>query len=543
MAREYRDSRADPASATVGPDNKEHASMKKTTLSRVGLILPMALIALIALATVVVGPMFVQQIAYAAQMGRNEADIEHLSKLKDHDRLSTLFRAVSRAVQPAVVEIRVEKKVTVGGGGSTPRDPFSKFFGEDSPFGRMPRRQPSPREYVQRGLGSGVIVDAKNGYVLTNHHVVRDAKPEEVKVVLHDKDGREFTPEWIRTDPPTDLAVIKIKPKGLIGAKLGDSDEIAVGDWVLAIGSPEGLEQTVTAGIISALGRTTGRGGQYQNFLQTDAAINHGNSGGPLVNMRGKVIGINTAIVSRTGVNEGIGLSIPSNMVRHIMEQLIATGKVVRGYLGVKIGDIDQAMAKSFELPTTNGSLIHQVVDGSPADKAGLQAGDFITGVAGEGINNTNELRNKVATLKPGETYAFQIFRNGKRDTKKVTITEQPEDMWAAFGGEDDKPAKDRAPAEKLGLTVETLTPDLARKVGYDSDVRGVLISEVAPNSNAAENGIRPGQLVLEVQGKRVETVKEFTNTVAAVKSGAGVRLRLMTPQGDKRFVLLTPEK
>jgi serine protease Do len=516
--------------------------MKETNrLSAYGLLIPAVLIVLIGVAAVVVGPMFVQRIAYAAQVGRHEANLKHLDNLdpKDYNKLSILFRGVSKAVQPAVVEIRVEKKVKVGGGG-TRRDPFGEFFGDESPFGRMPQPRRGPREFVQRGLGSGVIVDAENGYVLTNHHVVEDAEPEDVKVVLHDEDGREFTPEWIRSDPPTDLAVIKIKPKGLIHAELGDSDKMAVGDWVLAIGSPEGLEQTVTAGIISALGRTTGRGGQYQDFLQTDAAINHGNSGGPLVNMRGKVIGINTAIVSRTGVNEGIGLSIPSNMARHIMEQLIATGKVVRGYLGVKIGDIDQAMAKSFDLPTTNGSLIHQVVDGSPADKADLQAGDFITGVAGEPVNNTNELRNKVATLKPGKTYAFQIYRDGEKDTKKVTITEQPKDMWAAFRGE--RPRRTDKPAARLGLTVKTLTNELAKKAGYDSSLRGVLITDVTPNTDAAEKGMRPGQVILKVQNKRVENVKEFTAAVADVKKDVGVRLQVVTPQGDRRFVLIEPE-
>jgi serine protease Do len=512
------------------------------TLPAYGLLIPIVLIALVAAATVAVGPMFVEQIAYAAQKGRNEANVEHLDDIKGkgYNKLSVLFRAVNKVVQPAVVEIRVAKKVKVGGG-TAPRDPFSDFFGGDSPFGRMPRpQQREPREFVQRGLGSGVIVDAENGYVLTNHHVVRDAETDEVKVVLHGEDGREFSPEWIRSDPPTDLAVIKINPKGLIDAKLGDSDKMAVGDWVLAFGSPEGLEQTVTAGIISALGRSTGRGGQYQDFLQTDAAINHGNSGGPLVNMRGEVIGINTAIVSRTGVNEGIGLSIPSNMARHIMEQLIATGKVVRGYLGVKIGNIDQAMAKSFDLPTTNGSLIHQVVEGSPADKAGLEAGDFITGVAGEAVNDTNELRNKVATLKPGNTYAFQIYRDGKKDTKNVTITEQPEDMWAAFRG--DRTPRKQEPAARLGLTVKTLTDELAKKAGYDSSLRGVLVTDVTPNTDAAEKGIRPGQVILKVQNQRVENVKDFTDAVSRAKSGVGIRLQVASPQGDRRFVLIEPD-
>ncbi|MFP4053760.1 MAG: Do family serine endopeptidase, partial [Phycisphaerae bacterium] len=495
--------------------------MKDTRLALGGVLLPTVLIAILLVGGLILAPAVTQRIAYAAQVGENKADLEHLSKLQDHDRLSVLFRAVVRAVRPAVVEIRVAKKVTVQGPNT--EDPFSRFFGEESPFGRAPRRR-EPREYIQRGLGSGVIVDAEKGYILTNHHVITDAESKEVEVVM--SDGHKLEPEWIRSDPPTDLAVVKVNPKSLIAAPLGNSDKMAVGDWVLAIGSPEGLNQTVTAGIISAKGRTTARGDQYQSFLQTDAAINHGNSGGPLVNMRGEVIGINTAIVSRTGVNEGIGLSIPSNMARHVMEQLVATGKVVRGYLGVKISDIDQKMAKSFDIPTTKGSLIHQVVEGSPADKGGLKAGDFVVAVAGEEIKNTNELRNRVATLKPGKTYAFRIYRDGEKKTRKVTITEQPDDMWTAMRGEKDPRDQDKS-VESLGLEVRTLTPELAKNTGYDSATKGVLIEKVMPDTPAARARLQAGQVILRVGNTDISTADEFTRAVEKSTTEVGVRLRV----------------
>ncbi len=511
--------------------------MKNTRLALGGVLLPTVLIAVLVVGGLVLAPAISQRIAYAAQVGENKADLEHLSKLQDHDRLSELFRAVVRAVRPGVVEIRVAKKVTVRG--PNVEDPFSRFFGEESPFGRAPQRR-EPREYIQRGLGSGVIVDAEKGYILTNHHVIADAESEEVEIVM--SDGHKLEPEWIRSDPPTDLAVVKVKPKSLIAAPLGNSDKIAVGDWVLAIGSPEGLNQTVTAGIISAKGRTTARGDQYQNFLQTDAAINHGNSGGPLVNMRGEVIGINTAIISRTGVNEGIGLSIPSNMARHVMEQLVATGKVVRGYLGVKISDIDQKMAKSFDIPTTAGSLIHQVVEGSPADKGGLKAGDFVVSVAGAEIKNTNELRNRVATLKPGKTYAFRIYRDGKELTRKVTITEQPDDMWTAMRG-DKGPGDQEKSVESLGLEVRTLTPELAKNTGYDSSTKGVLIEKVLPDTPAARARLQAGQVILRVGNIDISSADEFTRAMEKSTTDVGVRLRVTDPRGEARFVLLTPEE
>ncbi len=276
------------------------------------------MIVLVAATTMFI-PSLAGRIAYAVSANQNAADRANLAELSRRDQLSQLFRAVAKAVKPAVVVVQVTKKIEI-------EDPFDtdeffeRFFkDEGAPFRREFRRPPRRRQYFREGVGSGVIVDAKNGYILTNYHVVSGA--DSLKVIL--ADDREFEAEWIRHDRQTDLAVIKIKADGLIDAPLGNSDKIEVGDWVLAIGSPRALPQTVTAGIISAKGRTTGRGDMYQNLLQTDAAINRGNSGGPLVNMRGEVIGINNAIFSHSGGNEGIGFAIPSNMARNIMDQLI----------------------------------------------------------------------------------------------------------------------------------------------------------------------------------------------------------------------------
>ena len=496
------------------------------------------LIALVFVSFVVAyGPKLAGRAAYAVAAGENRAAREQLAELSKQDHMSALFRGVAKAVKPAVVVVHVKQKVEVG-----PRPDVEEFFrrffrddGRGSPFGTAPRQPAPKREYYAQGLGSGVIVDAEKGYVLTNWHVVRGA--DEVEV--HLSDGRRLKVDWVRTDPPTDLAIVKIKPGGLIEAPLGDSDRMEVGDWVLAIGAPERLPQTVTAGIISAKGRTTQRVGSYQDFLQTDAAINHGNSGGPLVNMRGEVIGINTAIVSRTGVNEGIGLSIPSNMAKEIMSQLIDKGKVVRGYLGVRIQDVDEGLAKSFKLPSMDGALVAQVAEAGPAGKAGIQPGDFITRINGKVVRNVNGLRNVVAALDPDKTYPVEIYRDGKKKTLRVKIVSQPNDMAEAFGP--DQP--DAADASEYGIKVASMTQELAEKYGYKEPVKGVVIVEVEAGSDAAEQGLAEGMVILQVQGRKVTTPAEFRRILAGKEAKSGARMLITDASRAKRFVFISPEK
>lgn len=488
------------------------------------------------------GPELMGRAAYEVMAGESRAARKALGDMQKYDTLSPLFRWVDKAVSPAVVVINVKQKIEMRSG-PDPEEFFRRFFGD-----RMPQpKRPAPdserkREYFSRGIGSGVIVDAEKGYVLTNWHVVD--KAHEVEVVTHD--NRRLEAEWVRTDRATDLAVIKIKPDRLHEAPLGNSDKMEVGDWVLAFGAPEGLSQTVTAGIISAKGRTTSRGNStYQNFLQTDAAINHGNSGGPLVNTMGQVIGINAAIISRTGVNEGIGLAVPSNMVKNVMAQLIEKGKVTRGYLGVVIQNIDEKLARSFNLPSTSGALVTQVAEGAPAAKAGIQVGDFITRVNGREVDNVNELRNVVAHLDPGKSIPLTVIRDGKTVTVKVKLTEQPADMAAAMGGDTPgEPGDDKtASAKQFGLKVTGLDDETRQKLGYKDGVKGVLITDVDPGSDAADQGVVAGMVVVQVQGKAVGSVAAFEKAIAAAETARGVRLLLTDPSGGRRFLFITPEK
>jgi serine protease Do len=506
--------------------------------------LPVLTIAVLVAYIAVDGRRLATSISYAVTKGRNDADREKLAGFAKADVMSPLFVQVTKVVKPAVVEVRVTTKVKMNappgmddffrrffGDGNGPGDPFSP-----GPRGRQPR--PQPREFLQRGLGSGVVVDGANGYVLTNYHVVAGA--DQTQVVLHD--GTTLNVEWVRSDPMTDLAVLKVKGGGLVDAPLGDSEAMQVGDLVLAIGSPEGLPQTVTAGIISARGRTTQRGNAYESFLQTDAAINHGNSGGPLVNMKGEVIGINSAIISESGGNEGIGFAIPSSMVKTVMAQLIEKGKVTRGYLGVSIQGVDEKLAKSFGLPNTKGVLISGVAPGGPAEKAGIKAGDFVVSVAGRAVENPNELRNQVADQPVGKSVPVEFYRDGKKQAVNVTIDAQPANMLAALGGAPPtQPAE--AVAGKFGLEVATPTETLARQFGYKAVPKGVIVTQVTDGSPAEELGLKAGMAITQVQGKDVASAEDFQKATSAKDAAEGVRIRVTDPSGASRFVFLTPGK
>ena len=485
----------------------------------------------------VYGPQLAGRIAYGIERGKNQAARSELARLSQRDTLSKLFRAVAKAVKPAVVELRVTKRVR-----EPDADEFLRRFFEERglpvpqqfPRGDEGGEQPE-RFRSMHGLGSGVIVDAENGYILTNYHVVGTA--DEVEVVL--ADNRTFETEWVRSDPQTDVAILKIKPDNLIAAPLGDSEAMEVGDWVLAIGSPRGFSQTVTAGIISAKGRTTGGRG-YENFLQSDAAINKGNSGGPLVNMRGEVIGINNSIASYSGGNEGIGFAVPARMARQVMEQLIQSGKVTRGFLGVVIQDVDESLARSFKLPHTRGALVSQIAPGSPAEAAKMQVGDFIVEVDGRTVTSVNSLRNAVAEVKPGRTVPVKVLREGKAKVVKVKIVEQPAEMVAGFGG---VPRPSQSDSDRYGLEVATLTRELAARYGFERSVGGVIVTAVDAGSDAAEQGLTVGMVITRVQGKDVRTAEQFTVALKGEDADAGVRLRVVDRDGGARFVFVTPAK
>ncbi len=414
------------------------------------------------------------------------------------DKTSKAFAQIVKKAKPAVVFVQVEK-VVEGRGGRSPlgRDPFGLF---NDPFfqrffGPQLRMRP-PRKFKQRGQGSGFII-SPDGYILTNNHVVGGA--DEIKVKL--ADGRKFKAKVIGKDPQSDVAVIKIDAKNLPVLPLGDSDALEVGEWVIAIGNPFGLAETVTVGVVSAKGRSRLGINDYEDFIQTDAAINPGNSGGPLLNIHGEVIGMNTAIFSRSGGSMGIGFAIPINMARAVKDQLIKNGKVVRGWLGVVIQEIDEDLAKSFGLPKAEGILVAEVADNSPAAKAGFKSGDVILKVNGQKVGDVGELRNKIALTPPGTAVTFEILRDGKKKEIKAVIEEKPGASAITMSKDDI--------LSKIGLAVQELTPDLAEQFGYKAG-QGVLIAEVEPGSTAAAAGMRPGQLIIEVNRKRVRSVDEF---------------------------------
>jgi serine protease Do len=438
--------------------------------------------------------------------------------------LSTAFTQVAKQALPAVVFIQVEKTIETSQGPFEFNDPFDLF--NDEFFRRFfGRRFPRPqRKYRQMGLGSGFII-SRDGYILTNHHVVGDADRIKVKLA----DGREVKAKLIGTDPKSDVAVIKIKGDDLPVLPLGDSDALEVGEWVIAIGNPFGLTHTITVGVVSAKGRSGMGIEDYEDFIQTDAAINPGNSGGPLINLRGEVIGINTAIFSRSGGYMGIGFAIPINMVKAIEQQLIATGKVTRGYLGVHIQNLTDDLAKSFGLENTEGVLIADVAKDSPASKAGIKTGDVIVVFDGKPVKNVQQLRNMVALTLPGTQVQVVVVRDREKRELTVTIGELAEEQVASVEGS--------GLLEKLGFAVQDLTPELAQQFGYEEG-GGVLVSQVEAGSPAAMVGIRPGTLIRQVNRQPVHNTEEFMQALAKSEETKRVLFLLQDRRGT-RFVAL----
>jgi serine protease Do len=440
------------------------------------------------------------------------------------------FVEIAKAVKPAVVNIYATKTGRAEGPHAMPFDDpfFRRFFGDE--FFR--RFEQQPKERKERGLGSGVIVES-NGLIITNNHVV--GKADEIRVTLSDK--REFKAKLIGTDPKTDIAVVRIEATGLPTIPWADSDKLEVGEFVLAVGNPFGLTQTVTLGIVSALGRAAGIA-EYEDFIQTDAAINPGNSGGPLVNVRGELVGINTAIFSQSGGNMGIGFAVPSNMAQSIMQQLVQTGKVVRGWLGVSIQELTPELASQFGLGDTKGVLVSDVMDDSPAKKAGFERADVILEYDGKPMDSPTHLRNAVAQTPVGKKVAVKILRDKKPKTIDVTIAEQPKSM--AQSGEDES-GETAAPAGVLSdLEVRELTEELAGRYGLKSSERGVIVVRVRPGSNAEELGVREGDIILEVNRQAVTSVKAYERIASKLPKDQSVLL-LLKRQGRTIYLTLRP--
>ncbi|MDW8353864.1 MAG: DegQ family serine endoprotease [Bryobacterales bacterium] len=439
--------------------------------------------------------------------------------------LGETFAPVVKRVLPAVVNIYSERVVRTRAE-SSPffADPFFRDF-----FEQFGWRFDVPREYRQRSLGSGVIVSS-DGYILTANHVIHGAT--DVKVAMLDK--REMEAKIVGTDPRTDLALLKVEATGLPFLPLGDSSKLEIGDIVLAIGNPFGIGQTVTMGIVSAKGRSgiTPEPNVLEDFIQTDAAINTGNSGGALVNTRGELVGINDAIVSPSGGNVGIGFAIPSNMAKPVMEQLVKSGRVVRGYLGVMIQPVDQKVAKAFNLKEARGALVGDVTADGPAAKAGIQKGDVIVAVNDQRVEDNRDLQLKIASTAPGTRVNLRVIRDGKELTIPVTLGEVPGDREAAR-------AESRRGSALEGVDVDDLTPAIARQLGLPRDTFGVVVTNVRPDSPAAEAGLRRGDVIQEVNRRPVTNVASFERAVR--QAGSEPVLLLINRGGNTHFLVVEP--
>ena len=445
---------------------------------------------------------------------------------------ASVFAPIAKAAMPGVVNISTTRVVRGGGGAETNpllKDPFFReFFGEE-----FFRRFDAPRR--ENSLGSGVIV-SKDGYIVTNYHVI--AKADEIRVLLNDK--REFTGKVVGADPPTDIAVIKIDAQNLPVIPWGDSNRLEVGEYVLAVGNPFALNSTVTMGIVSAVGRANLGIVDYEDFIQTDAAINPGNSGGALVNTRGELIGINSAIFSQSGGFMGVGFAVPSNLAKAAMDSLIKTGKVTRGWLGVSIQDITQDLAKQFGLKDRSGALVSEVLPDSPAAAAGLKPGDVVVRFAGKPVEGPTALRNMVAQAPIGKTAEIDVVRNDKRQTLEVKIVEQPPQVARAGAQDTGEGADSAANTALAGLEIRNLTSDIARQLGIPPDTRGVVVTGVAPESPAAGAGVRPGDVILEINRQRVSSLAELKRLSAKLSNKEPVLL-LLNRSGSQTFLVLNP--
>ena len=439
----------------------------------------------------------------------------------------TAFSDVVKVISPLVVNISTSKTIVKKDSRSSP---FSDFF--DTPFRDFFERYNTPRKWKEQSLGSGVVVSS-DGYIVTNNHVVE--KADEIKVTLFDH--QDFMGKIVGTDPKSDLAIIKISAKNLPAIQWGDSDGLQVGEFVLAFGNPYSLGHTVTMGIVSAVGRANVGIADYEDFIQTDAAINPGNSGGPLVNIKGELIGINTAIFSRTGGYQGIGFAVPSNMVKSVMNQLIKEGKVTRGWLGVTIQNLTPELAKEFDLKKSVGALVTDIFEGSPAEKSGLNRGDVILEINGKEIRNVEALRNSVAQSKVGGNIKLTVLRDGKTLHINVTVAEFPQDV-AQLVPDDIEENEPREENILAGLNVMDLTREISKQLGLSRNEKGVVIVGVDPYSTAEESGLKKGDVIQEINKKKVKNLNDFNRIVPHLRKG-DTALLFVNRSGNKFYVTL----
>tara|TARA_R100000005_G_scaffold91715_1_gene64353 strand:+ start:9155 stop:10666 length:1512 start_codon:yes stop_codon:yes gene_type:complete len=450
------------------------------------------------------------------------------------------FADLVEKLSPAVVNISTTQTVKTPQGGLFPNlpegHPFEDFFKEFGNRGQGGQE----RERKATSLGSGFVIDANDGYVITNNHVIDGA--EEIKVIF--KDGESLAATLVGTDPKTDIAVLKIDPekRDLVDVKWGDSDNARVGDWVLAIGNPYGLGGTVTAGIVSARGRDI-RSGPYDDYIQTDASINKGNSGGPLFNMDGEVIGINTAIFSQSGGSIGIGFSVPSELAIPVVEQLIEFGKTSRGWLGVVIQPVTEEIAEGLDLKNTDGVLVAGVPEDGPAFKSGIKAGDVILKFNGEKVSEPRELSRLVAESKVGSEVTVELWRSGKAVESKVVLGELEKAETAMAEGSSSEPVAGKS-LDVLGMQLSPINDAAREQFGISEDVKGVLVTDVQQNSEAAEKGIRPGDVITEAQLEPVTTPDQIKGRLAEIEKSDKKSVLLLLKRGDNsRFIALKLDK
>ncbi|WP_035257416.1 Do family serine endopeptidase [Desulfatirhabdium butyrativorans] len=469
-----------------------------------------------------IGSILLMGLVIAAPWGAHASDVAMVPQS---------FSGLAEKVGAGVVNIRTEKVVSGGGHGRMMRQFGQNPFGNDDRFNDFFEKffgDQMPREHKEQSLGSGFIID-KQGYIVTNNHVIENATKIKVKL----KSGKQFEAELVGRDPSTDIALIKIKStEPLTELPLGDSDSLQVGQWVVAIGSPFGLEQTVTAGIISAKGRVIGSG-PYDNFLQTDASINPGNSGGPLIDMNGQVIGINTAIIAS---GQGIGFAIPINLAKGVIEQLKTKGSVTRGWLGVVIQDLTDDMAEYAGSPDKKGAMVMEVMPGQPADAAGMQPKDIIVEVNGKPVANSHDLTTLVAGLSVGEKAKITVLRNGKKQNLTIEVAKRPDDTKQLASGEGGSAP---SAADELGIRVTNLTPELAKRLKVNQN-DGVVVEDVDPEGKAAAAGLSSGDVIKEINHIAIKSTKDYASALSKAKGGK-VQMFIWRPNAG--FLVITIPK